>query len=99
SASFLASLVVMLFALNGSVHSAAAQQPVGAASPSTAKAVTSTAAHVAAPASASEARVAPVIDGSDADAVWSSSTAITDFRVFDPQEDGEPHFRPEARAS
>ncbi|HEV7391037.1 MAG TPA: DUF5916 domain-containing protein, partial [Burkholderiales bacterium] len=39
----------------------------------------------------------PVIDGRDDDAVWHTATRVTDFRVFDPKEDGEPTFRTEAR--
>ncbi|HEV7838864.1 MAG TPA: DUF5916 domain-containing protein, partial [Gemmatimonadaceae bacterium] len=39
----------------------------------------------------------PVIDGRDDDAVWQTATRVTDFRVFDPKEDGEPTFRTEAR--
>jgi len=41
----------------------------------------------------------PEIDGSDADAVWATAPAITAFRVFDPVEDGDPHFRTDARVS
>jgi hypothetical protein len=40
---------------------------------------------------------APVIDGADTDDVWRESKAITEFRVFDPTEDGTPAFRTEAR--
>ena len=40
---------------------------------------------------------APVIDGSDADAVWRAASVINGFRVFDPTEDGEPSMRTEAR--
>jgi len=43
------------------------------------------------------ARKAPVIDGSDNDDVWRSTTPIAAFRVFDPTEDGDPAFRTEAR--
>src|SRR5438045_3979437 len=42
---------------------------------------------------------APVIDGSDADAVWKTAKAVSGFRVFDPVENGEPTFRTELRAA
>src|SRR5689334_22546157 len=48
-------------------------------------------------ASASIAEQPPVIDGKDADAVWQTATPITEFRVFDPKEDGDPSFPTEAK--
>ena len=39
----------------------------------------------------------PVIDGRDDDAMWRTTPALTDFRVFDPTENGDPSFRTEAR--
>ncbi|HEX2721860.1 MAG TPA: DUF5916 domain-containing protein [Gemmatimonadaceae bacterium] len=50
-------------------------------------------------AAAAEASSAPIIDGSDTDAVWATASPITDFRVFEPNEDGEPRFRTEARVA
>src|SRR5687767_2469707 len=46
---------------------------------------------------ATKAVRAPVIDASDNDDVWRTAVAITEFRVFDPTEDGNPPFRTEAR--
>lgn len=46
---------------------------------------------------AAKAVRAPVIDASDSDEVWRIARAITEFRVFDPTEDGQPPFRTEAR--
>jgi hypothetical protein len=40
---------------------------------------------------------APLIDGLDTDEVWRSGAALTDFRVFDPTENGTPAFKTEAR--
>jgi hypothetical protein len=48
-------------------------------------------------ATATAARSPVVIDGSDADAAWKDAPPITDFRTFEPVEDGEPRFRTEAR--
>ena len=45
----------------------------------------------------SRAQRAPTIDGRDDDAMWKSIPAITDFRMFDPTENGEPTVRTEAR--
>ena len=50
-------------------------------------------------ASAVRAAAAPVIDGKLADAVWATAESITDFREFDPKEDGEPRFRTEAKVA
>lgn len=50
-------------------------------------------------AAASPAVRAPIIDGSDADAVWSTVTPITGFRVFDPKEDGDPTMPTEVRVA
>ncbi|MEO8192733.1 MAG: DUF5916 domain-containing protein [Gemmatimonadales bacterium] len=48
-------------------------------------------------ATAGQAKSPPAIDGSDADAAWATASPISDFRVFEPTEDGEPRFRTEAR--
>ena len=48
---------------------------------------------------ASPAAAAPTIDGSDADPAWTTASPITGFRMFQPVEDGEPHFRTEAKAT
>ncbi len=40
---------------------------------------------------------APHIDGRDDDAVWRNTQPITDFRQFEPVEDGDPSFATEAR--
>ena len=40
---------------------------------------------------------APTIDGRDDDAMWKNTPAITDFRIFEPTENGEPTMRTEAR--
>ena len=48
-------------------------------------------------ATASRASSPPAIDGSDSDPAWSSAAPITDFRTFEPVDDGEPRFRTEAR--
>ncbi|MES1259341.1 MAG: DUF5916 domain-containing protein [Gemmatimonadota bacterium] len=40
---------------------------------------------------------APVLDGRDNDEIWRTATAITEFRVVRPVEDGDPKFRTEAR--
>jgi hypothetical protein len=45
------------------------------------------------------AAVPPVIDGRDADAVWSLAPPITGFRQFRPVEDAEPSFRTEAKVA
>ena len=43
------------------------------------------------------AQQAPEIDGKDDDAVWQTMTAISEFRQFEPTEDGAPTMRTEAR--
>lgn len=43
------------------------------------------------------AQTAPVIDGRDDDPVWQKAPLITGFRVVRPVENGDPHFRTEAR--
>lgn len=48
-------------------------------------------------AKAGRAEAPPVIDGSNSDAAWANAEAITDFRTFEPVDDGEPRFRTEAR--
>jgi hypothetical protein len=40
-----------------------------------------------------------VIDGSDSDAAWALAAPITDFRTFQPVDDGEPRFKTEARVT
>src|SRR5689334_8660069 len=48
---------------------------------------------------ASRAASAPVIDGKADDAVWSTAQVFTEFRTFDPVENGDPRFRTEARVA
>jgi hypothetical protein len=48
---------------------------------------------------AAKAMQPPVIDGKDLDAVWRDAQRITDFREFQPREDGEPRFGTEARVA
>ena len=48
-------------------------------------------------AKAGRASAPPVIDGSDSDAAWATAEAITDFRTFEPVDDGDPRFKTEAR--
>lgn len=50
-------------------------------------------------AAATFAATAPVIDGRDDDAVWSTAQVIRDFRMFDPVDDGDPRFATEARVA
>jgi hypothetical protein len=50
-------------------------------------------------ASATRAAHAPSIDGRDDDAAWRDATPITEFRQFDPAEDGEPSMRTDARVT
>ncbi|MBX3132014.1 MAG: carbohydrate binding family 9 domain-containing protein [Gemmatimonadaceae bacterium] len=50
-------------------------------------------------ATAARAEVPPVLDGLDTDEVWRSAPAITQFRQFDPVEDGDPRYRTEARVA
>lgn len=52
----------------------------------------------AAPPSAVAVRASssPVIDGISDDAVWGSARRITEFREFQPREDGDPRFATEA---
>src|SRR5687767_1315113 len=42
---------------------------------------------------------APVIDGSDADAVWQRAPRFSEFRQFEPKVDVDPSFRTEFRAA
>ncbi|BAH40580.1 MAG TPA: hypothetical protein DGD08_04190 [Gemmatimonas aurantiaca] len=42
---------------------------------------------------------APRIDGSADDDIWKTARAITEFRQFEPTEDGDPSFRTEARVA
>ena len=50
-------------------------------------------------ASAVRATSPVVIDGRDDDAVWRLAPAITQFREFQPKEDGDPRFATEARVA
>src|SRR5437762_11635283 len=50
-------------------------------------------------ATAVRAAVPVVIDGQDADEVWRSGQPITQFREFQPKEDGDPRFPTEARGA
>lgn len=50
-------------------------------------------------AAATHAARAPLIDGSADDDVWRAAFALSDFRVFDPTEDGAPAFKTEARVA
>ena len=45
----------------------------------------------------SRAQRAPVIDGRDDDSMWKSIPVISDFRQFEPTENGEPALRTEAK--
>ena len=45
----------------------------------------------------SRASRAPQIDGRDNDPMWRDIPTVSEFRQFDPTEDGEPTFRTEAR--
>ena len=100
SASFLALIVTASLIPGGGrpLHAQAASQQAaptvkaGSTSGTTPRVAVTTAAAVA-------AKAPPQLDGSDADEVWSTATPITDFRVFDPTEDGEPRFRTEARVA
>ena len=42
---------------------------------------------------------APLIDGRDDDEVWRTAPAITQFREFQPKEDGDPRFPTEAKVA
>jgi hypothetical protein len=50
-------------------------------------------------ATAVRAAVPVVIDGRDDDAVWRVAPAITQFREFQPKEDGDPRFSTEAKVA
>src|SRR5256884_9484902 len=50
-------------------------------------------------ASAVRATSPVVIDGRDDDAVWRLSPAITQFREFQPKEDGDPRYATEAKVA
>src|SRR2546428_13843435 len=50
-------------------------------------------------ASAVRATSPVVIDGRDDDAVWRQTPAITQFREFQPKEDGDPRFATEAKVA
>ena len=41
----------------------------------------------------------PQIDGRDDDSIWATAAVITDFRQWEPTEDGEPSVRTEARVA
>ena len=40
---------------------------------------------------------APVLDGADSDAVWLRASVVSDFRMYDPVENGEPTVHTSAR--
>ena len=84
SAVFLALIPVGTHAQNTQANRAVAPTP-----PTARTAVTT--------AKAARASAPPVIDGSDADAAWANAELITDFRTFEPVDDGEPRFKTEAR--
>src|SRR4029079_5696310 len=84
SAVFLALIPVRTHAQNTTANRSAAPTPATARTAIT----TAKAARASAP---------PVIDGSDADAVWTTAESITDFRTFEPVDDGDPRFKTEAR--
>lgn len=63
----------------------------GGVTPSAARPAASTVAR------AIRAQAAPDIDGLGNDAIWAEAPAVTEFRQFDPVEDGDPTFRTEAR--
>jgi len=48
---------------------------------------------------ATRATTPPVIDGRDDDEVWRFAPAITQFREFQPHEDGDPRFATEAKVA
>ena len=50
-------------------------------------------------ASAARATHPVVIDGRDDDEVWRTAPAITQFREFQPRENGDPRFRTEAKVA
>jgi len=50
-------------------------------------------------ATAARAVYAPLIDGRDDDDVWRAAPAITQFREFQPKEDGDPRFQTEAKVA
>src|SRR6267154_1913173 len=50
-------------------------------------------------ATAVRAKTPVVIDGRDDDAVWRLAPAITQFREFQPKEDGDPRFATEAKVA
>jgi hypothetical protein len=52
---------------------------------------------LSAPAFATPASRAPVLDGVDDDEVWHRAISLTEFRVYDPSEGAEPALRTEAR--
>ena len=54
---------------------------------------------VAARVAAVRAARPPVIDGRDDDEVWRQAPVITEFRQWQPVEDGEPRFRTEAKVA
>src|SRR5260221_8765234 len=58
-----------------------------------------TAPSTATTATAVRATVPVVIDGRDDDAVWRIASPITQFREFQPKEDGDPRFRTEAKVA
>ena len=75
-------------ALSISAHAAMAQQPAPALSPATTPMAT-----------AVRAEVAPAIDGSEADAVWSTAGATSEFLEFSPAEGKAPRYRTEFKVA
>lgn len=59
----------------------------------------STKAREIAAAEAARATRAPVLDGRADDEAWAAASTIDGFRMWDPTEDGDPHFRTEARVA
>src|SRR5260370_41638562 len=50
-------------------------------------------------ATAGRAKTPVVIDGRDDDEVWRVAPAITQFREFQPKEDGDPRFATQAKGA
>lgn len=76
---------------------AGAQREVASSRTSTSSSATPVASSTVAV--ATRATKAPVIDGKADDAIWSTARVFSDFRTFDPVENGDPRFRTEARVA
>lgn len=96
NAAFAASLVILLL-LIPRANSAQGTQSV-APTPAAKSSGATPATAALAVTQASPATEAPTIDGSDNEPAWSKATVISGFRMFQPVEDGDPHFRTEAKA-